>query len=168
MPSIAPSKLWKQMPLDQRLAAAHAFWAEGDDGEGMHAQHVDAILTLARRLNFRPKSVQALPIERRTKQLAASPDVTDAVASRALIAYHLAAQRPLMAAFLDALGIAHENGLIQAETVEPPDPAKLAEAAASLVPNFPAGDVALYLNTLLTQDPETWGRLDGLPQLQAK
>ncbi len=156
------------MTPDQRSAAAHAFWAEGDDGEGMHAQHVDAILILARRLNFRPKSVQQLPIERRTKQLAASPDVTDAIASRALIAYHLAAQRPLMAAFLDALGIAHEDGLIQAETVEPPEPAKLAAAAASLVPAFPAADVALYLNTLLTQDPDTWGRLEGLPELSPK
>ena len=35
------------------------------------------------------------------------------MAGRALILYHLAEQRPMMGAFLDALGIAHENGLIR-------------------------------------------------------
>ena len=65
----------------------------------------------------------------------------------------------MMAAFLDALGIAHENGLIQEDSVKP-DPEKIAPAAAELVKQFPADDVWLYLNTLLCQDPETWGSLD--------
>ena len=30
---------------------------------------------------------------------------------------------------------------------------------------FPAEDVKVYLNTLLSQDPETWAGLAGLPQL---
>jgi hypothetical protein len=42
--------------------------------------------------------------------------------ARALVVYHLAEQRALMGAFLDALGIAHENGLIQDDGVKP-DPA---------------------------------------------
>ena len=65
----------------------------------------------------------------------------------------------MMGAFLDALGIAHENGLIQEDSVKP-DAAKIAPAAAELAKQFPADDVPLYLNTLLCQDPETWGALD--------
>ena len=41
------------------------------------------------------------------------------MAARALIVYHLAEQRPMMGAFLDALGIAHENGLIQEDAAKP-------------------------------------------------
>jgi hypothetical protein len=89
-------------------------------------------------------------------------DVSDAVATRALISYHLAAQRPLMAAFLDALGIAHENGVINSEEVPKPDPAKLAAAVESVQKTFPADDVSLYLRTLEIIDGDTWGELHQL------
>ena len=78
--------------------------------------------------------------------------------ARALISYHLATQRPMMGVFLDALGIAHEDGLIKEDNVTP-DTSKLAPAASQLTQQFPSADVALYLNTLLCQDPETWGGL---------
>jgi hypothetical protein len=164
---IRPSQLWKQMTPETRLRAAEAFWNEERSAEGLHAQHVEAILAIARRLKFRPKSVQALPIDRRTKQLAQMPDVSDTIVTRALIAYHLASQRPMMRAFLDALGLAHEDGLITDDEAAPPDQARLASAAATLATTFPAADVSLYLNTLLTQDPDTWGGLEGLPQVTA-
>jgi len=85
-------------------------------------------------------------------------------AARALIVYHLAEQRPMMGAFLDELGIKHENGLIQEDEVKP-DADKIAPAAAQLARQFPAEDVKIYLNTLLSQDPETWGGLAGLPEV---
>ena len=47
-----------------------------------------------------------------------------------------------------------------------PDPAKVASAAAAIAQQYGPEDVALYLNTLLCQDPETWGGLRSLPQLQ--
>ena len=39
----------------------------------------------------------------------------DSLAARLLVSYHLGHQRPMMAAFLDALGIVHDNGLINDE-----------------------------------------------------
>jgi len=71
----------------------------------------------------------------------------------------------MMGAFLDALDIAHENGLIQQEDVKP-DAEKIAPAAAQIAKQFPAEDVRIYLNTLLCQDPETWGALKDVPQTQ--
>ena len=161
MPSVRPSVLWKNMPIDKRIAAAEAFW---QDENGLE-QQMEAVVAIARKLKFRPKSVQQQPLERRAKQLAHLGDVSETVATRALIAYHLAAERAMMAAFLDALGIAHEDGLITAEEMAPPPPEKIAAAAASLTGKFPGDAVALYLNTLLTQDPDTWSALEGLPQL---
>jgi hypothetical protein len=153
-----PSRVWKDLPPDLRLAAATAFWGDEDDAAAV-AQY-EAIATIARRLNFRPKSVRALPAERRAKQLANMADVSDAVASRALVAYHFTGQRPLMAAFLDALGIAHEDGLIKEDEVAPPDAAKVAAAVKSVRGAFPADAVDLYLKTLVAIDPETWAALD--------
>ena len=149
------------MPLDKRTLAAESFW---QDENGLE-QQVEAIVAIARKLNFRPKSVQQQPLERRTKQLAHMNDVSETIATRALIAYHLTHERAMMGAFLDALGIAHENGLITDENVKAPDAATIAKGAETLAKSFPADAVALYLNTLLTQDPDTWSALDGLPQL---
>ena len=40
-----------------------------------------------------------------------------------------------------------------------PDPEKIQSAVATLKEKFPADDVSLYLQTLVCQDPETWGAL---------
>ena len=157
-----PSALWKEMPPEKRLVAANAFWTD----EHGHEQQVEVIVTLARKMNFRPKSVPALPLERRAKLLAGM-DVSDAVASRALIAYHLSAERPMMGAFLDALNIEHDNGLITAEEVPPPDKGKLTEGVRTLKATFPEDAVRLYLHTLLLLDGDTWADLSGLLDAEA-
>lgn len=129
-------------------------------------QQVEAIAALASHMKFRTKSVLALPVERKAKYLLSLPTISEGIAARALITYHLARQRPMMAAFLDALGITHEEGLIADEQIAPPDPEKLKAAAAELASKFPSDDVALYFSTLVSQDPETWGGLASLPQAQ--
>jgi len=156
-----PTQLWKDMPLDKRTEAAEAFWRDRDSPD-IEAQHVEAVLALAKRLNFRLKSVQALPVERRARHLAQMADVSDAIATRALIAYHFTTKRPLMSAFLDALGIKHENGLIAEEEVAPPSSEALARAIAATKGAFDAPDVNLYLRTLSALDGTTWGNLQGL------
>ena len=124
-------------------------------------QHVEAIAAIARRMNFRTKSVQALPIDRKARQLAQMTDVSDAVATRALIAYHFSTQRPLMAAFLNALGVANDNGLITAEDVPVPETEQL-KAAVGQLAEFPREDVLLYLRTLTAVDEDTWRNLPAL------
>src|SRR5262249_46773672 len=106
-----------------------------------------------------PRSVISLVPERRAKYLAQLPAISDTIAARALVNYHLERQRPMMAAFLDLLGIAHENGLIAEEHVAKPDPARVQQAVKDLAAQFPADDVSLYLSTLVSQDPDTWDAL---------
>ena len=150
-----PSRLWKKMSPERRLAAAELFWSDEQSTE----QQIEAVGALASHMKFRPKSVIGLPIEKKAKYLATLPAVSDTVAARALVNYHLERQRPMMAAFLDALGIAHENGLISEENVTKPDEAKIKAAASDLSSKFPKEDVLLYFSTLVSQDPETWGPL---------
>ncbi|MEO8481707.1 MAG: hypothetical protein ABI634_05815 [Acidobacteriota bacterium] len=153
-----PSQLWKNMPSDKRVEAAEAFWRD-TESQDIQAQHAEALVALAKRLNFRMRTLQTLPVERRAKHLAQLGDVSDPVATRALIAYHFATKRPLMGAFLDALGITHEEGLISEEQVTPPTADRLAAAVATLKGSFDETDVDLYLRTLATLDGETWTHL---------
>jgi hypothetical protein len=159
--TLTPSRLWKRMTTDQRTRAARAFWSDPEATD----DQVQAAMLIAQQKKFRPKTVIGLDLDRKTRHLATLGAVPDQIAGRALIVYHLAEQRAMMVAFLDALGIAHENGLIQQDEVKP-DPAKIAPAAAEIARQYPADDVNLYLNTLFSQDPGTWGALRDVPERQ--
>ena len=155
---VRPSRLWKEKPAEKRLLAADAFWRE--EQADVEMQHMDAVVTIARRLNFRAKSVHALPVERKAKHLSQLSDVSEAVATRALISYHFTVKRDLMAAFLDALEIKHENGVINEESVPPPSRDRIAAAITTVKGSFPAEDVDLYLKTLAAIDADTWAEVE--------
>jgi hypothetical protein len=157
---ITPSRLWKQMTAEQRRQAAAALWG-ADEATNERAQ---AAALIAKQMKFRPKSVNALDADRKARYLASVPDVPDELAARILIVYHLAAQRPMMGAFLDALGIAHDNGLI-GDNATAPDAGKIPAAAAAIGKQFPPVDVFVYLNTLVWQDPGAWGALEHVPEV---
>jgi hypothetical protein len=150
-----PSRLWRRMPVERRTDAADLFWNDEHSAD----QQLEAVAAIATHMKFRAKSVLGLAPERRAKYLATLPNVSDAIAARALVNYHLERQRPMMAAFLDLLGIQHENGLINDENVTKPDAAKVKAAAAELATKFPPDDASLYFATLVSQDPETWDAL---------
>ena len=152
------------MTAERRADAAHLFWSDEQSAE----QQVEACASIATHMKFRAKTVLTLPVEKKATYLLRLPNLSDAVAARALVNYHLERQRPMMGAFLDALGVTHENGLISDEAVVKPESEKLHAAVAQVAGQYPAEDVALYFSTLVSQDPETWGELADLPQTGAQ
>jgi hypothetical protein len=158
---VRPARLWRQMPLDHRVSAAGAFWRD----EQAALEQAEAVALIARHIKFRPKSVLGLPVEKKARHLASLAQVSDLLAARLLVAYHLEHQRPMMGAFLDALGIAHQDGLIKDESPAAPEAATLDQAVATLSAAYPKTDVARYFWTLLWQDPETWSGLQGRAEL---
>ena len=158
-----PSLLWKQLSSDRKVAAAGAFWRD----DNAHIEQAEAVAAIAQRIKFRALSVLKMPVEKKAQYLATLPGVSDIMAARLLVAYHLDTQRPMMGSFLDALGIKHEEGLIADEDVQTPAAETLKGAAATIATQYPAEDVALYLSTLVWQDPETWGALSDAPEVQA-
>ena len=150
-----PSKLWKRLPAERRIAAAGLFWADEQSAE----QQVEAIAAIAAHMKFRTKTLFGLSQEKKSKYLSTLPNISESIAARALVNYHLETQRPMMGAFLDSLGIEHENGLINDESVARPDAEKLRAAATELAGKYPAEDLNLYFSTLVSQDPDTWGGL---------
>jgi hypothetical protein len=161
--ALTPSRLWKRMAPELRQQAARAFWMD----DQVIDDQVQAVLLIAQQKKFRPKFVMSLDVDRKARHLASLASLPDAIAARVLIVYHLAEQRPMMGSFLDALGIKHEEGLIQDDAVKP-DPSKVGPAAAHIAGQFPPEHVSLYLNTLLCQDPETWGALEGLQEIGSR
>jgi len=156
-----PSQLWKRLSSERKLLAADAFWQD----ENAAAEQAEAVVLIAQRIKFRTRSVQTLPREKKARHLVNLGAVSEMVAARLLVAYHLHHQRAMMGGFLDALGITHENGLIADEEVKPPSAERLRDAARAIGATHPAEDVALYLSTLMWQDPETWAGLSELPEL---
>jgi hypothetical protein len=159
-PEVASAgQLWRHVPIGQRLDAARAFWSDRNAA----TQHAEAVAEMARLLRFRPKSMHALPVEKKVHHLASLARLSDSVAGQVLVIYHLATKRPMMRAFLDALGIAHEDGVIAAPAeLKAPDPKRLEAAVKGLRDAFLAEDVHLYLSTLLVQDAMVWGGLAAL------
>ena len=147
------------MTAEQRLRAAYALWRDDE----ATADQMQAALIIAQQKKFRPKTVIGLDEDRKARHLASLSNLPEALAARILVSYHLAEQRPMMGAFLDAAGIAHENGVLPEDAV-PPDPAKVVAAAAAIARDYPAHDVTLYLSTLLWQDPASWGALHEVPE----
>jgi len=154
-----PQDVWELMTREERRQAAEAFWQGGGPDEQARAE-----LLLAERLKFRPRSVHAMPLARKSEYLTALvlPYVPE-VLERALVSYHLQERHELLGAFLDALNIPHERGEIKSEgPIAPPTPEALQAAHAAVAGRFPAHDVQVYFATLLVADPETWQGLAAL------
>ena len=60
-----PSQLWKQLPADRKALAADAFWRD----ENAAVEQAEATAAIAQRMKFRPKSVIALPVEKKARYL---------------------------------------------------------------------------------------------------
>ena len=148
------------MSADQRRQAAEAFWRDENGAK----ERAEAIAAIAQRLKFRTKSVVVLPAARKVQYLLDLPVVPEGVAARLLVSHHMAHKRAMMAAFLDALGVAHDNGVIAEDAVASQESDKIHAAVKVIAASFPAEDVALYLSTLSWQDPQTWAVLAKLPE----
>lgn len=158
---IRPARMWRLMKPELRASAATAFWS--DDQAAL--EQAEAVALIARQIKFRPKSVLSLSVDKKARHLAGLTQVSDLLAARLVIAYHLEHQRPMMGAFLDALGIAHQDGLIKDDSPKAPDAATLDQGVQELASKYPKQDVARYFWALLWQDAETWGGLKGRPEL---
>ena len=159
-----PAKLWRRLPEDVRMNAALDFWADPDLVE----QQTEAVASISQHRHFRPKSILALPAEKKARYLATLPSISDALVMRVVVAFHLNRRRAMMADFLDALDIAHADGLISDENLAAPDPARLERAVHDLKSKHAPDDVWLYFWTLHWQDPTTWSDLARLTDKTAE
>jgi hypothetical protein len=117
-----------------------------------------ALQTLAAQRKFRPVFIERKPpVERHAwmqQQLGRS--LNEQLAGNVLGLWLTGPQAPMLAAFLDSLGIAHD-GKGSIETL-PPSPTKAALQAAvdGLFAKFPADHVKTYLHAFQVSEPTAW------------
>ena len=157
---LSPLRLWTALDPETRLAAARSLYAH-DWGQSPTRREAD--LTIAMAMRFRDTMVRQLPVDKRAAYLAKVGAPTENLASSLLLALHLEQRRPILASFLDALGVPHHDGLISEEhEMKAPEAKVLKAAVAKIGASFDAAEVDLYLATLLALDPDTWSGLSEL------
>jgi hypothetical protein len=121
------------------------------------------VLVKARHL--RPQAARALKPEEQARILASVLDPGETVSSALLVALHLAARRPLLVTFLDAVGLPHEDGVLkeEADAAPPLGEEKARQGVLALAAAFPPDQVLTYLNVLWLQDPDRWHALEKSP-----
>ena len=151
------TRLWKSLPPEERLAAATAFFAQPPPELAG-----TALGALVKARHLRPQAARSLAPDAQARILATVLDPGEPLCQGLLVSLHLGHRRALLGAFLDALSLPHEDGVLkeEADAAAPVTPAK-AKAAVGALASYPAGEVRTYLNTLWLQDPERWGALEG-------
>jgi len=153
---LTPARLWTELDPETRELAARTVYSDALDDD---TSRLEADTAIATALRFRPVAVRKLPFEKRVGYLLRAVRVDDSLASTLLLALHLGRRRPMLATFLDQLGIRHEEGVIQDDEFEPPAEEKLAAAVRAVYASFPETEADVYFATLIAMEPEAW---DGL------
>ena len=152
-------RLWKTLTADERAQAISACLADDEDGWVKNSTR----LAVAGALKFRPQTVASWPRPKLISEAARLPLDDAQLLSAYIVDLHLGHRRPMMAAFLDTLGIKNDAGRIDSETTEVPeqDAARVAAAADDLTAKYPRDEVVTYFLTLLLQDAAIWRGVAG-------
>jgi hypothetical protein len=151
------TRLWKRLAPAERKASAESFFAQ-PPSELLGT----ALQAIVKARHLRPQAARRLRPEEQARILAGILEPGEPLAAALLVALHLKERRPLLAAFLDAVGLPHEDGLLKEEADQAPPltEEKAREGVSALRAAFPADQVRTYLNTLWLQDPERWRALE--------
>ncbi|MXX91817.1 MAG: hypothetical protein F4Y68_21670 [Boseongicola sp. SB0665_bin_10] len=135
--------LWKALTPDERMAAATSYLADDADAR----KRLNRIVARAR--NFRPATVQRWPEEKVVKAIRHVPLNDDLrVAEPLLTYYHLPGQSDMVIAFMNGLGVSHDQGRVESLSVIDAKDDVVWSAAREIVEQFGLRAAAVYLLTL--------------------
>ena len=111
---------------------------------------------VAKSLKFRPQAIRKLPLDKRARQarriLTSRADGT--LAYELFGTYLVKTKKELVTDFLDAMGIPHEEGMIEDMGDAAPDPERVPSVVKDLDEKHGAEDVTLYLALCMEMWPE--------------
>jgi len=144
------NRLWKTLSAEEKSLAASELVK---DTSPVIRASVIAVVADARKM--RAVAAKKLSAEAQAKVIATVRDPGEMLASSLLVALHLGPRRPMLVAFLDALGLPHEDGVLKDDSSTPISVEDLKKGCAALSNESPAA-IRTYLNTLWLQDGERW------------
>ncbi len=144
----------KQLAGDLRRPILAAFWrhAEADSRQV-------AISELARSLSYRPQKLRQAPAEKKAGLLATRLNTPEyeQIFEMALMLFFTHERKEMLAAFLDAWGIPHQDGTIEDDAdVQAPTVESVRGVAESQSTAFSEQEVDLYLATAGLLMGEEW------------
>ncbi len=147
-----PLAVWDLMTDDEQKAAAAALWTNADRESRMAVE-----MLVAKEMKFRPQSVRKLSAERVASRLARlASEMPETAFFQFLFHYHMAEGRELMVEYLDAVGLSHDNGVLDLpEDAEAPTEDAAAAPAKALIAKH-GREALVYLGTLAVADAEFW------------
>lgn len=150
-----PYAVWDLLTGEEQRAAAAAAW---DNAEGEGRLLLQA--TVAKELKFRPQTVHRLPAAKVAGRLAhMARRLPEDLVFQLLFHFHLAERRELLSELLDAVGLPHDNGVLDLpEDADPPEEAKVKEAAQAVLASH-GREALVYLATLEVADRDFWNGL---------
>jgi len=150
-----PLAVWDMMSDDDKKAAAIALWNDADRDSRMAIE-----VALAGAMKFRPQSVRKLSADRvapRLVQLA--EELPESALFQYLFHLHMADRRDLMVTYLDAVGLPHNEGVLDLpDDAEAPAEDAAAGPARELIEAH-GRDALVYLATLAVADADFWSGL---------
>ncbi|MDE0885037.1 MAG: hypothetical protein OSB70_05845 [Myxococcota bacterium] len=153
-----PHEIFASMPPEQTTAF---FGTLSDECPAVFQQAVHAaslaMKSRPRYLLKQPLEKQALAVRRALARVAAGP-----LAEEILASYFIECRKEVLEAWLDRVGLEHENGVLKENAPEPPDPAQLAEHVAGYLDESDDPDRPLLLRAFGAQSSIDWPELDGL------
>lgn len=123
-----------------------------------------ALATLASGRRLRPVFIQKRPLDKQLIWMADSLKLRtgDSVAEQLLQVWLLKANKEMLIAFLDKMGIEHDGEGSVDELPEELDADKLEGAVDSLLAEYPPDAVKIYLHLFRSQRPDGWESLGTL------
>jgi hypothetical protein len=151
-------RVWKRLDKGEKVAAAEKLFAEPPP-----EVYGSALGAIIKARHLRPQVARSMAVEEQARALASVLDPGEPVAASLLVALHLGPRREMLVAFLDAIGLPHEQGILKEEAdATTLDGSRLRSGLDALKARFRPEEIRTYFNTLWLQDPDRWEALRAL------
>jgi hypothetical protein len=138
------------LPQEQRIALVQHVITSGREGRMFYVQR------LAAKTGFRPLTLQSWPADKLAREVVRTRAETAQDELNLLHLLYVELQPAIQTTFLDAAGVAHENGVMQDELEPPYAGADAVSRGAEAVKVQHGDDGMRYLRTLARYSADGW------------
>jgi hypothetical protein len=132
--------------------------------ESTPGMFVQALAAASVAMKARPRFLQKQPLAKQAQAVrrAMARVTADAAASELLAVYFLECRKELLVGWLDSIGLAHEEGILEADAPPQPGEAELRKAVDAFLSTDDDPDRKLLLQAFAAQEAVEWPVLESL------
>jgi hypothetical protein len=149
-------QIFASLPPERNQALLHAL------SEKLPIVYAQALGAACVALKARPVYLRRQPFEKRAEAIrrALARVTADPIAAEVLAAYFLECRKELLIEWLDLVGLAHAEGVLESDAPPPPTDSKLRKASEKFLGADDDPDRRLLLRAFAAQEAIVWPTLD--------